>query len=157
ASGAADGSLRTWDVARGVQAGVRAGNAARPNPINALAYSPDDLSIVIGQEAPGRLFQFQAEDLAAPPALPPTLNGHGPVEGLAFHPDARRPRLAVGIKSDASEVPDPMRISCDVEIREIPAGPVVRDRPVGVVVHRRRVSGLVHALSFSPDGRRLAY
>ena len=78
----------------------------------------------------------------------PTDAGQGPVECVAFHTDARLPRLAVSIKSDASQVPDAMRMSCDVEIRDMPGGNVV---------HRRRVPGLVHALAFSPDGRRLAY
>jgi WD40 repeat protein len=148
ASGSADGSLRIWDVARGVEVDSRAGNAARPNPINALAYSPDGLSIVVGLEAPGRLFLFQAGNLAAPPLRLPTLDSQGPVEYVAFHPDGRRPRLAVSIKSDASEVPDPVRMSCDVEIREMPGG---------APVNRRRVPGLVYALAFSPDGRWLAY
>ena len=91
---------------------------------------------------------YQAANLAAPPAQLPTQEGQGPVEYVAYHPDARQPRLAVSIKSDASQVPDPMGMSCDVEIRDMPAGNVV---------HRRRVPGLVHALAFSPDGRRLAY
>jgi WD40 repeat protein len=149
ASGGADGSLRTWDVATGAAVESRIVNANPPNPINALAYSPDGRSIVAGRESPGVLFSYQVGNLAqgAPTRLP-TEAGQGPVESVAFHPAADRPRLAVSIKSDASQVPDPMRISCDVELRDMPAGNVV---------HRRRVPGLVHALAFSPDGRRLAY
>ena len=123
ASGGADGSLRIWDVARGILADILAGNADRPNPINTLAYSPDGLSIVAGFEAPGlALHSYQAGNVAAPPVSLPTLNGQGPVEFVAYHPDAARPRLAVSIKSDASLVPDPMRMSCDVEIRDMPGG-----------------------------------
>jgi WD40 repeat protein len=149
ASGGADGSLRTWDVARGAQVGFRqAGTAVQPNPINALTYSPDGLSIVVGLERPGGVFLFQAGDVAAPSRRLPTQAGQGPVECVVYHPDARRPRLAVSIKSDASEVPDPMRTSSDVEIRDMPGG---------AVAHRRRVPGLVYSLAFSPDGSRLAY
>jgi WD40 repeat protein len=149
ASGGADGSLRTWDVARGVQVDVRP--AAQPvgNPINSLAYSPDGETIVAGREAPGRLNVYQAANLAV--ALPPLPmeNTQGPVECLAFHRDAAgRTRLAVSIKSDNKEVPDPIGMMCDVEIRNMPGG--------GLDI-RRQVNGLVYALAFSPDGRRLAY
>jgi WD40 repeat protein len=144
ASGGTDGSLRIWDVARGVEVASRAAT----NPINSLAYSPDGGSIVVGREAPGVLHLYQAGNLAVAPLALPVDNAQGPVECVAYHPDARRPRLAVSIKSDASQVPDPMRMSCDIEIRDMPAGNVV---------HRRRLTGLVYALAFSPDGRRLAY
>ena len=150
ASGGADGSLRIWDVATGTPREFRPGNANQPNPINTLAYSPEGQWIVIGLEAPGRLYRFQAQDVAQLPAVQlPTGADQGPVECLAFHPDARVPRLAVSIKSDRAEVPDAMRMSCDVEIRDMPGGNVVQPR--------RRVPGLVYALAFSPDGRRLAY
>jgi WD40 repeat protein len=145
ASGSEDGTLRIWDVARGEQLAVRAANVQRPNPINTLAYSPDDSSIVVGREAPGVLVLYRAADLAPVAALP-TQAGQGPVESVAYHPDGRR--LAVSIKSDASEVADPARIACDVEIREMPGG---------ATVNRWPVPGLVYSLAFSPDRRRLAF
>ncbi len=145
ASGGTDGSLRIWDVARATQVDVRAAT----NPINTLAYSPDGLSIVVGREAPGVLHLYQAGNLAAPPAQLPTQAAQGPVECVAYHPDARRPRLAVSIKSNAEQVPDALRMSSDVEIRDMPGGNLAQPP--------RRVSGLVHTLAFSPDGRRLAY
>ncbi len=148
ASGGADGSLFIWDVARGVPVESLAGNADRPNEINTLAYSPDGRWIVVGFENPGQLVRLQAQNIARG-ALPlPVGPDQGPVECVAFHSDARRLRLAVSIKSDRSQVPDPMRMSCDIEIR---------DMPEGNRVPPRRVPGLVYSLAFSPDGRRLAY
>ena len=149
ASGGTDGSLRIWDVATGAAVEARIVNANPPNPINALAFTPDGQSVVVGRESPGVLFSYQVGNLAqGVPVRLPTDAGQGPVECLAFHAAAGRTRLAVSIKSDTSQVPDAMRMSCDVEIRDMPGG---------AVVHRRRVPGLVHALAFSPDGRRLAY
>ena len=91
ASGGADGSLRMWDVVQGIPAEFRRGNANRPNPINTVAFSPDGQWIVVGLEAPGQLYRFQAQDVARLPAAPiPTGALRGPVECVAFHPDARR-------------------------------------------------------------------
>jgi WD40 repeat protein len=147
ASGGADGSLRVWDVARGVQVDVRPAT----NPINSLAYSPDGETIVVGREAPGRLNVYQAANLAVAFPPLPMENTQGPVECLAFHRDAAgRTRLAVSIKSDNKQVPDPIGMTCDVEIRDMPGGQVLPG-------NRRQVNGLVYALAFSPNGRWLAY
>jgi WD40 repeat protein len=148
ASGGADGSLFIWDVAQGVQVDSRAGNANRPNPVNTLAYSPDRQWLVVGFENPGQLGRLQAANIRQGDVLLPFGPTQGPVECVAFHPDAKKPRLAVSIKSDRSEVPDAVGMSCDVEIRDMPAGKKI---------HYRRVSGLVYALAFSRDGRKLAY
>ncbi|MGP0064271.1 MAG: WD40 repeat domain-containing protein [Isosphaeraceae bacterium] len=148
ASGGADGVLLTWDVARRIPIEPRAPIDDPRNAINTLAYSPDGRTIAVGRESPGRIQLYQAGNLAAPPSFLAMQDGQGPVECLAYLNDAQRPRLAVSIKSDATLVPDPLRMSCDVEIREMPGG---------AVVNRRQVPGLVYALALSPDGRRLAY
>jgi WD40 repeat protein len=157
ASGGADGSLFIWDVAQGVPVDSLPGNANPPNPVNTLAYSPDRRWLVVGREYPGQLdrnprqlLRLQAANIrqgAAILTVDPA-QGQGPVECVAFQPDKREPLLAVSIKNDRSEVPDPLRISCDVEIRKMPAGNVL---------DKWRVPGLVYALAFSPDGSRLAY
>jgi WD40 repeat protein len=150
ASGGADGSLVIWDVARGVAVDSLTGNANNPNAINAVAYSPDRQWLVVGWENPGRIRRLPAADIKAAVFPPlPTGPAQGPIECIAFHPDPRVPRFAVSIKSDQSAVPNPLTMSCDIEIRELPAG--------GLVQPALRVGGLVHALAFSPDGRRLAY
>ena len=110
-----------------------------------MAVSPDGASIVIGREN-GDLFRLDPRNLRAVPARLPTEPAQGAVEALAYHPDGRR--LAVSLKSDRSDTPDPMRTSCDLEVRDMPAG---------TVTHRRKVAGLVQACAFSPDGKRLAY
>lgn len=148
ASGGADGSLFIWDVARGVQVESLIGHAVRPNPVNTLAYSPDRQWLVVGFENPGRLLRLRAANIPQGAAVLPVGPTQGPVEFVAFHPDAQRPRLAVSIKSDRSPVPDAGGMSCDVEIREMPAGNVIDSQ---------RVGGLVYALAFGPDGRKLAY
>ena len=148
ASGGADGSLRIWDVAQGVPIEALPAIENPPNPINTLAYSPNGQLIATGREAPGRIDLYQAANLAAPPTGLPIQDGRGPIEYLAFHPDAQKGQLAVSIKSDASQIPDAMRMGCDVEIWDLPAN---------ALQNRRRVAGLVYSLAFSPDGRRLAY
>jgi WD40 repeat protein len=152
ASAGGDGSLFTWDVARGVRLDDSVPGPANrpPNPLNTLAYSADGQSLVVGSENPGLLIRFQAGKIVQPDGRQPlpVRPDQGPIECVAFQPDRREPLLAVSIKSDRSVVPDPLRISCDVEIRKMPAGNVLQ---------KWRVPGLVHALAFSPDGSRLAY
>jgi WD40 repeat protein len=150
ATAGADGSIRLWEVATGRELSSRSGNARNPDPINTLAFSPDGQSIAVGLEggpgSPGRLYVFDGRDLARPAVQLPTRAEQGPVECLAFQPDGRR--LALSIKSDRSDVLDPMTISCDLEIRSLPDGAVARTW---------KVHGLVYACSFSPAGDRLAY
>jgi WD40 repeat protein len=150
ASGGADGSLLIWDVAQGMVIDSFRGNAARPNEINAVAYSPDRRWILVGQENPGRLTRLPIANLNAAAFVPlPTFAANGPIECIAFHPDPRVPRFAVSKKSVQTEFTETVNMSCDIEIRELPEGRLVQPA--------RRVSGLVQALAFSPDGRRLAY
>ena len=138
--------MRLWDVATGALVDLRSGNVQQPVPINTLAFSPDGQSIVIGREL-GDLYRFDARNLSqVPPVQLPTLGTQGPVEFLTYSPDGKR--LAVSIKSDKLDRLDPMTLSCDVEVRAMPAGNVIR---------RWQVPGLVYALAFSPRGDRLAY
>ncbi len=151
ASGGADGSLLVWDVGRNALADARRGHPERPIPINALAFSPDGQWIVVGMEEGGKLHRFDARSVSQIPALdlPSARPGQGPVEALAFQPGPGRQRMVVSIKSDASELADALGMSCDLEVRALPAGTLERAP--------WRVPGLVRALAFSPDGNRLAY
>src|SRR5262249_3917391 len=134
ASAGGDGSLRIWDAPTGAPVDARTGSAQAPIPINTLAYSPDGKFIVIGQES-GGLFRFESRSVSqiAPTALS-TRADQGPVEFVAY--DTKGDRLAVSIKSDRSELADPMTTACDLEIRAIPQGNIL---------HHRRVLGLVRA------------
>jgi len=144
ATGSADGALRLWDVEQGTQVGV--GPLQDRSPINALAFSPEGRSIVVGHEG-GGLFRLELANLgqAAPMKLG-TRPGQGPVESVAYSPDGRI--LAVAIKSDQADTIDPMRLTCDLEIRAMPAGNIL---------HQRQISGLIYECAFSPRGDRLAY
>ncbi len=141
ASAGADGRIVLWDVAQG---GVA--DSLEPRvPINTLAYSPDGRSIAAGAEngALIRLGGARLNEGAARLRAP----DRRPIEVVAYDPGGRL--LAVSVISDAAAIADPVTISCDVELRSMPDGNVVQSWP--------RVHGLVRALSFSPDGVRLAY
>ena len=88
------------------------------------------------------------EHRAGSPRSLPTGAAQGPVECVAFHPDAQA--AAAGRQHQERPIPGAR-----------PHGDVLRRRDPRHarrhVVHCRRVTGLVHALAFSPDGRRLAY
>ena len=140
-SGAADGQIVLWDVARGQAADSLASRV----PVNVVAYSPDGRSIVAGAEN-GALIRLGATRLGENAARLRAPD-RKPIETLAYRPDGRF--LAVSVMSDQVNVPDPMTIACDVELRTMPDGNVSRRWP--------RVHGLVRAMSFSPDGARLAY
>ncbi len=140
-----DGSIRLWDVATGNRVGQPVtGNPVRPVPINTLVYSPDGQRIVVGREN-GDIYRFSAQNLAPVDKLA-TLPAQGAVECLSYSPDGKW--LAVSIISKRADLVDPKTITCDVELREMPAGNVIRTWPV---------PGLVYALAFSPDSSRLAY
>ena len=140
-----DGTIRLWDVATGnpvVQPPPV--NPERAVAINTLAFSPDGQSIVVGRES-GDIYRFDARTLGAIAKLP-TLPTQGPVEFLAYSPDGRR--LAVSIIGKKPDLIDPKTITCDIELREMPAGTLIRSW---------QVPGLVYALAFSPTNDRLAY
>lgn len=140
-----DGTVRVWDVARGVEL-ERSPTPKERVIVNAMAVSPDGRWIVVGREN-GDLYRFDAASVSriAPVKLA-TLRTQGSVEAIAFQPDGKR--LAVSIKSDRADAADPMTVACDLEIRGMPGGEVVE---------RRRVAGLAQALAFNADGGRLAY
>ena len=140
-----DGTIRLWDVATGnpvVQPPPV--NPERAVAINTLAFSPDGQSIVVGRES-GDIYRFDVRTLGAIAKLP-TLPTQGPVEFLAYSPDGRR--LAVSIIGKKPDFIDPKTITCDIELREMPAGNLIRSW---------QVPGLVYALAFSPANDRLAY
>ncbi len=148
ATGGADGALRIWDVETKGQVASLGGTARNPNQINAVAYTPDASRIVVGFELPGVMFVVRADTLAV--AGPPWQPGRrGPFEAMTVLPDAAGPRVAVSVKTDPNRVPDPARMACDLEIRNLDTREVRK--------LREGVAGLVYAVAISPNGRRLAY
>jgi WD40 repeat protein len=141
-TGGADGLLVHWNVAQGQATDT----LNTPVAHNTAAYSPDGRFIVVGTEN-GALIRVDAANFRGGNAARFRAPDQKPIEAVAFHPDGGR--LAVSIKSDAAPVPDPMTISCDIELRAMPDGNILSQLP--------RVHGLVRAIAFSPDGSRLAY
>jgi WD40 repeat protein len=143
-----DGSIRLWDVATGNVAGPpRMGNAVmKAVEINTLAFSPNGQSIVVGREN-GDIYRFDARNLAqVNPVKLATRANQGPVEFLTYSPNGER--LAVSTISKKTDHVDPKTITCDVELRAMPAGTLIRSW---------QIPGLVYALAFSPNNDRLAY
>ncbi len=141
----ADGSIRVWDLDRGVIIDAQLSTARRPIAYNTVAISPDDTTIVTGDEN-GRLIRFDANNLKNSPTLWKTKPEQGPVEFIAFQRDGKH--LAVSIKSDKRDGLDASNLACDLEFRSV---------PTGTLEFSRRVPGLVRTLAFSPTGDRLAY
>ncbi len=122
----ADGLVVHWNVAEGQPTDTLNARVA----INTMAYSPDGRFIVVGSEN-GALIRVDAANFRGGNPARFRAPDQKPIEAVAFHPDGGR--LAVSIKSDVAPVPDPMAISCDIELRharwQYPSTMAPRSRP----------------------------